>query len=255
MKVSIIIPAHNEEKIIEKTLSSVNSVMKKINYSYEIIAVDDNSSDSTASMMKKLSRDKHIKTVHITSRKKGPTGLGSAVRKGFKHASGDVLIPFMGDLSDDPRDIIKLVKKIEQGNDIVCGSRFVEGGKLIDYPPLKLLINRFWNRFFAFLFWMDVKDISNAFKAYRKEVIRKVRPTSKGFEITAEIALKARIEGFRIAEVPVTWYGRKKGEGVSKFGSFSLKFVFIRMPVLGHQYGSLALKLWFKFLSKKLSLQ
>lgn len=83
----------------------------------------------------------------------------------------------------------------EEGYDVVCGSRFVEGGSVENYPLIKLIINRFWNNVFAFLFKLNVKDISNAFKAYRKEVIAKTKPKSKGFEITAEIVLKARIMG------------------------------------------------------------
>ena len=186
----------------------------------------------------------------MTDTKPLPGGMGSALIAGFKIASGEVFVPFMGDLSDDPKDIVKLVEKIDEGYDVVCGSRFTEGGSTTDYPLIKLIINRVWNRFFSFIFGMKIKDISNAFKAYRRFVIDKIEPSSKGFEITAEIALKARVYGFKLTEVPVSWSGRKKGE--SKFGSFSFKFVIIKMPTIGYRYSMLGIKLWLKFLSKKL---
>jgi hypothetical protein len=253
MKVSIIIPAHNEEAIIEKTVKKVYSVMKKTKYDYEIVCVDDNSNDKTGQILEKLSKTvNQIKVMHKKEQTRGPTGLGSALIFGFKHSLGNVLIPFMGDLSDNPNDILKLIEKIDEGYDVVCGSRFVRGGKIKDYPLVKLIANRIWNRLFAFLFGLEIRDISNGFKAYRKDVINKTKPKSKGFEITAEIVLKARIQGFRITEVPVNWRGRKKDEGLSKFGSFSLIFILTKLPVIAYAYVVLAFKIWLGFLAKKI---
>ena len=251
MKVSVIIPAHNEEKVIEKTLKKTLDVLKRAKFAYEIILVDDNSNDKTGEVAEKLSRkNKRIKILHKKARKKGPTGMGSALKFGFKHSTGDILIPFMGDLSDDPRHIPKLVNKLLDGYDVVCGSRFIKGGHLKDYPKAKFLINRLWNNVFDFLFGLGITDTSNAFKAYRREVIKKIKPKSNGFDITAEIVLKAHILKFKIIEVPVSWHGRTKGE--SKFGSFSFIYTITKIPKIGYQYGTLALKLWFKFLSKKI---
>ena len=251
MKFSVIIPAHNEDKIIERTIKTVVKGLK--NYNYEIIAVDDNSNDSTGRILDSLSKKyKNLKAVHKVSQKVGPTGLGSALTFGFSHATTQILIPFMGDLSDDPRDIPKLVEKIEEGYDVVCGSRFTEKVSITDYPPVKMFVNRLWNNAFAFLFGLRIKDISNAFKAYRALVVKKTKPKSKGFEITAEITLKARIAGYKITEVPVSWSGRKREEGESKFGSFSFKFVFSKLPVIGYRYGKLALSLWMGFLSERI---
>jgi len=207
MKVSVIIPAHNEEKVIEKTLKKTLDVLKRAKFAYEIILVDDNSNDKTGEVAEKLSRkNKRIKILHKKARKKGPTGMGSALKFGFKHSTGDILIPFMGDLSDDPRHIPKLVNKLLDGYDVVCGSRFIKGGHLKDYPKAKFLINRLWNNVFDFLFGLGIKDTSNAFKAYRREVIKKIKPKSNGFDITAEIVLKAHILKFKIIEVPVSWH-------------------------------------------------
>jgi glycosyltransferase involved in cell wall biosynthesis len=250
MKLSIIIPAHNEEKVIKSTIMRVAKDLRGRNF--EIVIVNDNSSDGTAKIIDSLARRmKNVRPVHKLADEPGPKGMGSALIMGFSKARGDVLIPFMGDLSDDPKDILKMEKKIEEGYDVVVGSRFMKGGSTENYPSMKMVANRAWNNIFAFLFGMKVKDISNAFKAYRAFVIKKVKPRSKGFDITAEIVLKARIAGFKISEVPVSWSERKKSQGVSKFGSFSLKFVFTKLPRIGYSYGSLAFRLWIEYLSQR----
>lgn len=252
MKFSVIVPAHNEEAIIGKTIAELIKAVK--NYDCEIIAINDNSNDSTGKILESLSKKyKRLKVLHKLAFKQGPTGLGTVLIFGFKSAKGKILVPFMGDLSDNPDDIVKLVKKVEEGYDVVCGSRFIKGGKIKDYPLIKLIMNRLWNNLFAFLFRMKVKDISNAFKAYKKEVIDKTKPKSKGFEITAEVVLKAYIMGLKITEVPVSWSGRKRGYGESKFGSFTSKILLVQIPRIGYSYGMLALKLWFKFLFKSVT--
>jgi glycosyltransferase involved in cell wall biosynthesis len=252
MKVSIIVPAHNEEKVIGKTLSLLYRTLKQTRLDYEIIAVDDNSIDKTLKVMKKISKkSKKIKVFH-KSDEKGPSGLGSVLLFGFKHAKGDILVPFMGDLSDDPKDIIKLVKKVEEGYDVVCGSRFIKGGKAVGYPFLKLIAHRTYNKLFSFIFGLGLEDFSNAFKAYRRKIFDSIQVESKGFEFNAEVLLKAHILGFKITEVPVSWYGRK--EGASKLGSFSpnLGFIFFKLPRIGWRYGKVAIKLYFKFLFSRI---
>jgi len=253
MKISIIVPAHNEERVIENTLNKIYDIMRRTKYSYEIIVVDDNSDDNTGQIIENLSKKiKTIKPVHKKAKRCGPTGLGSAIKFGLKHSSGNIVIPFMGDLSDDPKDIVKLIDKATEGYDVVCGSRFIKGGKIIGYPKIKMISNRAYNRFFAFLFRLNVKDISNAFKAYRREVFKSINLESDGFEITSEIVLKAHVNKHRITEVPVSWHSRSKG-GKSKLGSFvSPKFIFLKLPRIGFSYGMLSLGLWFKFVKNRL---
>jgi len=254
VKVSVIIPAHNEEKLIEKTIKRIYDIMTKSGYNYEILVIDDNSNDKTGLIIERLSKiNKKIIPIHKKTRTKGSSGLGSALRFGFKYCSGDIIIPFMGDLSDNPKDVPKLVNKILDGYDVVCGSRFIEGSTIAGYPNLKLLCNRIYNRLFAFLFHMKIKDISNAFKAYRKNVLKIAKPKSRGFEITSEIVLKSHIYGFKITEVPVGWRKREKEGGESKFGSFhSPRFIIFKLVRIGFSYVKLTLSLWFKFLSSKI---
>ena len=252
MKISVVIPGHNEQDIIPKTISLTYNTLEKTKYDFEIVIVDDNSNDNSPKVLDVIAKkNKKVKILHKKSSVIGPTGLGSALVFGFKKCTGDVVIPLMGDMSDDPKEIPRFIKKIEEGNDVVAGSRFIHGAKLTGYPTTKMIVNRVYNRIFAILFLMKVTDISNAFKAYRKEVIQLANPKSKGFEITSEIVLKARVAGMKIDEVPVTWSSRKDESKGSKFGSFkSLKFIFIKLPQIGYNYGMLSLKLWIQFLLK-----
>jgi len=131
----------------------------------------------------------------------------------------------MGDLSDDPEDIPKLVRKIEEGYDVVYGSRFIKGGFTEGYPRLKLIANRLFNNVVRLLFGIKHKDITNAFKAYRKEVLEEIgNLEAEGFDLTIEIPLKAHILGFRSTEVPVNWYGRRKGEAKLKLSRNALVY-------------------------------
>lgn len=214
MKLSIVIPAHNEEENIGETIGGIIDEMVKEKIDYEIIVVDDNSTDSTSKVLAEIS-NKHpnIKTV----RRNPPKGFGRAIREGLMHAEGDVLATVMGDLSDDPTDIVRCFRKIEEGYDCVFGSRFINGSKVKDYPLVKLLINRLANNFVRALFFIKPNDITNAFKVYRREVINAIQPLqSLYFNITVEIPLKAIVRGFSYVQIPINWYGRKSG--VSKLG-------------------------------------
>jgi len=250
MKLSIIIPIHNEEKNIYKLLTSIKKIKFKI--PYEIIVVNDRSTDGTGTLLNKLK--KRIKTLSIIHR----TGdsdtieIGYAITAGTKVAKGDMFTIMMGDLSDDPKDIAKMIKKINEGYDVVCGSRLIKGSRLINYPPLKLVMMKIYNNLFSFAFNLPVKDFSNAFKTYKRNVFKKVKLNSKEFEITAEMLIKAHIAGFKIAEVPVSWINRKSGK--SKFGSFNLsfKFLFYQLPRIGFRYCATTIKLYFQYLFSKL---
>lgn len=224
MKLSIVVPAHNEEENIGQAISDIIAEMTKEKIDYEIVAVDDNSADSTPSVLAELSAGcPNVKIV----RRNPPRGFGRAIREGLAYAKGDAVAIVMGDLSDDPADIVRCFRKIEEGYDCVFGSRFMKGSKVRDYPWVKLLINRIANTFIRSLFFIKANDITNAFKLYKKEVIDAVQPLeSLYFNITVEIPLKAIARGFSYVQVPISWYGRKSG--VSKLGiqEMSRKYLF-----------------------------
>ncbi|WP_336024874.1 flippase-like domain-containing protein [Halobellus salinisoli] len=216
MKVSLVVPAHNEagnlNRLVERIVSTLSS--PEFPHELEIVLVDDNSTDDTPTIVDRLAADYDVVTaVHRT----GDGGFGKAIKTGLQYASGDVLIPFMGDLSDDPADVPKLVEAIENGYDVIYGSRFAKGGSVEGYPPLKLLYNRAFNNLIRLSFGIRARDVTNAFTAYRREVIEELDVDtldSESFDLTAELPLRAHILGFRSTEVPVSW--RSRDEGVSK---------------------------------------
>lgn len=224
-KVSLIVPAHNEEENLNILVKSLTKGLSNARFSYEIVLVNDNSTDGTGPMAEKLSSVfQNLRVIH----RNPPNGIGLALKDGFRHAKGEILIPVMADLSDEPRDIITLVENIGD-YDVVYGSRFVNGGEAENYPFFKMLINRGFNSLIRTLFRIKERDITNAFKAYRKSVIEKIgveNLESDHFDILIELPLKALMLGFRSIEVPVSWHGRKKGTSklnLAKMGPFYLK--------------------------------
>src|SRR5262249_53738322 len=135
-----------------------------------------------------------------------PTGFGFAVRSGLDVFDGDAVAIFMADGSDDPRDAVVYLRLLEEGYDCAFGSRFVRGAVVQDYPRLKWVVNRVANRFVQVLFRHGYNDTTNAFKAYRREVIETVQPLlSNHFNLTVELPLKAVVRGHSYAITPVSW--------------------------------------------------
>lgn len=230
MKVSIVIPAKNEEDCIEETITCLIKKLNEENIDFEIIVVNDNSTDRTLQIIERLaSRYNNILIVRRTF----IAGFGRAIRDGLEKVQGDMVVICMGDLSDDPADIVKYYRKIQEGYDCVFGSRFVRGAMVKDYPLIKLIINRIANIFIKYLFRIKNNDITNAFKAYRVEVIKSVMPlVSNHFNITVEIPLKAIVRGFSYTTVPINWRGRKSGVSKHKLKALQRKYLFSVLYVL-----------------------
>ncbi|MDP2904970.1 MAG: glycosyltransferase [Candidatus Omnitrophota bacterium] len=224
MVLSIVIPAHNEEANISETVTGLIEELKKEAIAYEVIIVDDNSSDNTGSAAEALvQRYPGV----VVLRRRPPKGFGRAVRDGLAAATGDAVSIVMGDLSDDPKDVIRCFRKIEEGYDCVFGSRFIKGSKVKDYPPVKLFTNRMANLFIQVLFGTRVNDMTNAFKMYRSGVIKAVMPIQAlYFNITVEIPLKAIIRGYSYAQIPISWYGRKSGVSKLSIKEMGRKYLF-----------------------------
>lgn len=230
MKLSVVIPVHNEEDCIEKTIQDISDELQKESIESEIIVVNDNSVDKTAQIVNSLSQK--YSNIRIVDRQP-PNGFGRAIKEGLDNITGDAVVVAMGDASDDPIDIVRYFRKIEEGYDCVFGSRFIRGAIVKDYPFHKLIVNRIANTFLRILFLTKHNDLTNAFKAYRREVIESIRPIeSLYFNITIELPLKALIRGYSIAFLPINWYGRKSG--VSK----------LKIRDMGRRYLYTALYIW-----------
>lgn len=214
MHVELVVPTYNEagnlRRTVERTVSTLRSERDGWTFGV-LLVVSDGSTDGTQSIAAELDE-----TYPEVSRlvRTDDYGFGNAIKDGLAHADGDVLIPFMADLSDDPADVPQMVAKIRDGYDVVYGSRFVEGGSVDGYPPLKLLYNRGFNNAIRLLFGLRERDVTNAFTAYRATVVDEIGVDSlrsESFDLTAELPLRATVEGFRTTEVPVSWQSREAG--------------------------------------------
>jgi dolichol-phosphate mannosyltransferase len=143
----------------------------------------------------------------------------------------------MADGSENPLDVVRCFRKLQEGYECVFGSRFIEGGRVIEYPPHKLLINRLANLFIRALFTFDFNDTTNAFKCYRREVIEGSQPLiSKHFNLTVELPLKAVIRGYSYAVVPISWTNRKTGISKLQMREMGSRYLFIVLYLFLEKY-------------------
>ncbi|GAA4068350.1 glycosyltransferase family 2 protein [Flavobacterium cheonanense] len=237
MKLSIVIPAYNEEESISETIDQIEEALSKVNINHEIFVVNDNSKDGTLKVLEMLAQKYPTLKYETNS---GPNGFGYAVRYGLERYSGDCVAVMMADLSDSPYDLIRYYTTMIEGNyDCVFGSRFIKGGKVIDYPWLKKIINRIANFIIRFVMRIKYNDTTNAFKLYKREVINGVKPIlSPHFNLTIELPLKAIIRGFSYTVVPNSWTNRKYGESKLKIKEMGSRYFFILVYCFVEKYFS-----------------
>ncbi|MCA2685500.1 MAG: glycosyltransferase [Microcystis sp. M038S2] len=226
---SIIIPAYNEEDCIESTTNLISERLKEDRIDYEILVVNDNSKDNTEAVLQKINQENpRIRYVNNYY----PNGFGFAVRCGLENFSGDAVAVVMADNSDSPDNMVDYYYKLQEGYDCVFGSRFIKGGKVIDYPIHKLFINRLANLFIQVLFGLKFNDTTNAFKIYRKEVIEGISPLlSHHFNLTVEMPLKAIVRGYSYTTIPITWRNRTTGISKLKIKEMGSRYLFIVLSI------------------------
>ncbi len=226
MKLSIVIPAHNEEGCLEITLRALTSELEIHHIKNEILVINDNSSDRTETILKQMTA-LYPNLNYINN--EPPHGFGFAVRKGLENFTGDAVAIYMADNSDSPRDLVRFYQTMIVKNvDCVFGSRFNRGSKVIEYPWPKLVLNRFANFIIRILFGIKYNDVTNAFKLYRKSVIEGLKPLlSHHFNLTVELPLKAIVRGYSYAVLPNSWTNRKSGESKLKIKEMGSRYLFI----------------------------
>lgn len=226
MKLSVVIPAYNEEDSIEETVLAFHEKLRLEKIPHEILISHDNSTDSTEKILKSLS--KQIKEVRYINNPP-PNGFGFAVRNGLEHFTGDCVAVVMADMSDRPVDLINYYRTMLKGNyDAVFGSRFIKGGKVVDYPKNKLFLNRFTNTLIKIMFGIRYNDVTNAFKLYKRETVEGLKPfLSHHFNLTVELPLKAIVRGYTYAVVPNHWTNRKAGESKLKIKEMGSRYFYI----------------------------
>jgi dolichol-phosphate mannosyltransferase len=225
MNLSIVIPAHNEHEGIRPTVAKLHETLSAAGIPFEIVVVNDHSTDGTPEVLQQLTRE--LPTVRWVNNQR-PGGFGYAIRAGLDAFSGDAVCIVMADASDDPRDVVTYYRKLQEGYECVFGSRFTRKSRVVDYPRLKLTINRMANWFIRMLFRIRLNDTTNAFKCYRREVIEGVQPIlSPHFNITVELPLKAIIRGYSYTIVPINWYNRTTGISKLKIKEMGSRYLFI----------------------------
>jgi dolichol-phosphate mannosyltransferase len=233
---SVVIPAKDEEKCVAATVEHLHVELSLRNVPHEIIVVDDGSSDQTWEILSELaSRVSELRAIQNNSE----SGFGRAVIRGLDEMRGDAVVIMMADESDDCRDVVRYWEKLNEGYDCVFGSRFIKGGGIIDYPPLKLIFNRLANFFLRILFNIKLNDTTNAFKAYRKIAIDGCRPLiAPHFNLTVELPLKAIVRGYSWTVIPVMWRNRRSGLAKMQIKEMGSRYLFICLYVWLEKYFS-----------------
>jgi len=233
---SVVIPARDEEGCIASTVEHLYVELRLHGVPHEIVVVDDGSTDATWDTLLEVRR--RVPTLNPV-RNEGLHGFGRAIICGFDHMNGDAVVVMMADESDDCRDVVRYWQLLNDGWDAVFGSRFIKGGGVIDYPWLKMRVNRLANLFIRMMFGVKLNDTTNAFKAYRRTVIEGCRPLlSPHFNLTVELPLKTIVRGYSWTVMAITWRNRRTGEAKLKIKEMGSRYLFICLYIWLEKYFS-----------------
>jgi len=231
MKTFIIIPTYNEKENIEKLIREIFSLkIPDLN----ILVVDDNSPDGTASLVANLKAEYPF--LHLIKRP-AKLGLGSAYKNGFHYALGqgaDYLFEMDADFSHQPKYLPDLIKQLTD-YDLVIGSRYIDGGGVVDWSWWRKLLSRLANLFVQIVLGLNVKDATAGFRGYKKEVFQKLnlaKIISDGYSFQVELVYLIKKAGLKIKEVPIIFPDRKRGQ--SKIASpeiFKAIFLIIKLKL------------------------
>jgi glycosyltransferase involved in cell wall biosynthesis len=215
MTCSVIVPVLYHEPQLAETLRGLAPLRDRLDL--EIILVVDVPDPARAPAARATHEGIAAEMGAVVEYRIGQRGFGSALRQGFTRASGEVVIPFMADASDDSEDVLRLVQKVGSGWDVVVGSRYMPGGRVVG--------NTTKQRLSALYSWLvrlaggpKIHDVSNAFKAYRRSVLESIETEADSFDVSVELTLKAARAGFRIGEIPTVWMNRRQGRSKFKLG-------------------------------------
>ena len=211
-EVSVILPTINERENLEKLIPA----LQNLNLNLEIIVVDDGSTDGTIEFVKKCM--KKYSNVKLVARP-AKLGLGSAYIDGFKVSKGECIVTMDADLSHNPKYIPLFLKELkEKRADIVLGSRYVEGGRIIGWKVHRKIISKTANFIARTILGLNVNDVTTGFRMYRREAFEKIasRIKAKGYEFQVESLYMAKLLGLKIVEYPIVFVNRVIGKSKLK---------------------------------------
>jgi glycosyltransferase involved in cell wall biosynthesis len=241
MDLSIVIPMFNEAENVEITIGKIEEALASFPGSFEIIPVNDGSTDNTLETLSKVAEKNE--RVKVASYGKN-IGRGMALRTGFKQSSGDLVVSVDADLSFGPHQILKLVNvlKNEPDVDFVLGSPFCPGGSVQNVPFVRLWISKLGNKVLRYTMPNRIYYSTGVFRAYRRKVLDYLELESDDKEIHLEILSKAVAIGYRVKEIPVVLAARTRGKSKFKFKKTAIShlvFSLFEKPMIA--FGALGL--------------
>ncbi|MEM2123117.1 MAG: polyprenol monophosphomannose synthase [Candidatus Bathyarchaeia archaeon] len=232
--ISFVIPTRNEP-MIQILIRDINSIMNEIGGAFEVIIVDLSDDDTPL----------RAKGMGAKIYRQSSEGLGGALKEGLELAKGDIIFTMDGDLSHDPAFIPKFLTEISKGFDIVVGSRRIKGGKVIGWGLRRRMTSWTANTLGRLLAGVKVSDLTSGYRAYKKEVLRKLNLKaldSKGYAFQLEILFEALKHGLRVGAVPIVFRDRTKGASklglkeIIEFFRISLRLFLKRLASSGLQH-------------------
>ena len=215
----ILIPVFNESEIIVTTIKNIKSAVK---FNYNILICYDYDEDPTVKIIKENFKD----DTQIIFVKNFSTGFNNALISGFKNSVAKAVLIFMANDHINHNIINICYEKFQEGNYVVCPSRFVKGGKMIGNPFVKGLLTKLASFFLSNFTSFPIKDPTNSFRLFSKKLIDEVEiESTKGFTLSLELTAKAHRLGYKITEIPTTWIERKKGKSRFKLFSFIIPYM------------------------------
>lgn len=206
--VSLIVPVLNREPRLTDVLDRIASL--PADFHRELLIVYDVTRPELLPQVQDEQRELKERYGVVCLTRTDERGFGSALRAGFDKSSGDIIIPIMGDCSDDISAIPRMVGRIAAGADIAVGSRYMPGGAIVGDTP-KQQISRLYSRTMRLVSSVNCDDVSNSFRAYRRRVWENIPNEANSFDISVEMTVKAAARGYRIEQVPAVWTNREAG--------------------------------------------
>lgn len=234
-QIAIVIPTYNEAENVGKLIPLIHDYMSRAGYKnhYHSVIVDDDSPDQTGAIAEQLAKKYPVYVIHRSGKK----GYGEACKEGFQYAVqiADVIITMDSDLSHDPKELPLFIKQLEQGNDIIIGSRYIDGGKIENWSLLRRLMSKSANLFTKKFLQLPVSDCTSGYRCYKKVVLKNEdiqQITANGYSFLEELLYKSYQKGYKIAEIPICFIERRYGSSkLSKKEIIKFLFTVIRLKI------------------------